>query len=67
MNRTTVLARWSIATARPDPGPQPSSQFPSNSQQCRLSRVGTQLVKCDNNLTGAGVTAPVWVPELNRA
>ncbi len=29
---------------------------------CRLERVGTQLVHCDN-LTGAGVQAPTWIPE----
>jgi hypothetical protein len=81
MTRTTVLARWSTAAAaaallagfaattaaaRPDPGPPRTTQLPSNTQECPLSRVGTQFVRCDN-LTGAGVTAPVWIPELNRA
>jgi hypothetical protein len=28
---------------------------------CPLRRVGSQFVRCDN-LTGAGVTAPSWVP-----
>ena len=29
---------------------------------CPLERIGTQLVRCDN-LTGAGVPAPYWIPE----
>lgn len=29
---------------------------------CPLERIGTQLVRCDN-LTGAGVDAPSWIPE----
>lgn len=29
---------------------------------CPLERIGTQLVRCDN-LTGAGVQAPAWIPE----
>ena len=33
------------------------------SGNCPLDRVGTQYVRCDN-LTGAGVPAPSWVPEL---
>jgi hypothetical protein len=31
-------------------------------QYCPLTRIGTQLVRCDN-LTGAGVPAPFWIPE----
>jgi hypothetical protein len=33
---------------------------------CPLERVGTQFVRCDN-LTGAGVPAPSWVPELKSS
>jgi hypothetical protein len=33
-----------------------------NSQNCPLMRIGTQFVRCDN-LTGAGVPAPFWIPE----
>jgi len=33
------------------------------SGNCPLARVGVQLVRCDN-LTGAGVAAAEWVPEL---
>lgn len=29
---------------------------------CLLERIGTQLVRCDD-LTGAGVDAPYWIPE----
>jgi hypothetical protein len=76
MNRTQLLARCSAAaaaatiiaglavapaTARPDPGEPIPNRF-SSDDNCLLSRVGTQYVKCDN-LTGAGVPAPAWVPE----
>jgi hypothetical protein len=29
---------------------------------CPLRRIGDQLLRCDN-LTGAGIPAPFWVPE----
>lgn len=29
---------------------------------CRLGRIGSQLVRCDN-LTGLGIDAPEWIPE----
>jgi hypothetical protein len=76
MNRTKLVARCAAAaaattimaglaaipaTARPDPGPPAPDRF-SSPGTCLLSRVGTQYVKCDN-LTGAGVPAPAWVPE----
>jgi len=58
------------AQAKEDPGePTGSStavmqtatwQEPRN---CPLRRVDTQFVRCDD-LTGAGVPAPRWVPEL---
>lgn len=31
-------------------------------KNCLLTRIGTQLTRCDN-LTGAGVPAPYWIPE----
>ncbi|MGM9470476.1 hypothetical protein ACS5PJ_00580 [Pseudarthrobacter sp. YS3] len=31
-------------------------------EDCLLTRLETQLVRCDN-LTGAGVSAPYWIPE----
>ena len=78
MNRTQLLARCAaataaatiiaglaatLATARPDPGDPIPIRFSSYEPNCPLSRVDTQLVRCDN-LTGAGVTAPASVPEL---
>lgn len=33
-----------------------------SAEYCPLTRIGTQLVRCDN-LTGAGVPAPYWIPE----
>jgi hypothetical protein len=47
-----------LATASPPPNP---SQSVVNG--CPLERIGTQLVRCDN-LTGAGVRAPSWIPEM---
>ena len=35
----------------------------SSDEVCPLRRVGRHLVRCDD-LTGAGVPAPTWVPEL---
>jgi hypothetical protein len=35
---------------------------PASYADCPLERIGTQLVRCDN-LTGAGVDAPFWIPE----
>jgi hypothetical protein len=53
------------AVARQDPG-TPAATTPSVSvlsyRNCPLTRIGTQFVRCDN-LTGAGVSAPSFVPE----
>jgi hypothetical protein len=80
MNRTQLVARCSAAaaaatimaalavgpaTARPDPGAPIPNRFPSDGG-CSLTRVGTQLTRCDN-LTGGGVPAPPWVPEYESA
>ena len=52
------------ATARPEgPGASPSPVFGADQRNCPLRRVGRQLVHCDN-LTGAGVVAPLSVPRL---
>jgi hypothetical protein len=52
------------ASARPDPGPEPRATASAYaSSDCTLMRIGTQLIRCDN-LTGAGVPAPLWIPEL---
>ena len=78
MNRTQLFARCAAAAAtatliaglaiapaaaRPDPGEPIPIRFSSYERNCPLSRVDTQLVRCDN-LTGAGVTALAYVPEL---
>jgi hypothetical protein len=78
MTRTTLLARCAAAvaaatlfaglaampaTARPDPGERPTIRFSSYDVNCPLSRIDTQLVRCDN-FTRGGVPAPVWVPTL---
>ena len=78
MNRIQLLARCSAAaaaatiiaglaaipaTARPEPGPPVQVRICSDDRNCPLQRIGTQLIRGDN-LTGAGVTAPVWVPKL---
>jgi hypothetical protein len=51
------------ASARQDPGPASgyTATTPTQPQTCPLTRLGTQLVRCDN-LTGAGAPAPLWVP-----
>ena len=50
----------SLAEASPVPDPATSSTSAGN---CPLRRVGTQFVRCDN-LNGAGVPAPPWIPVL---
>lgn len=37
--------------------------FPDSSLPCPLRRIDRQLVRCDS-LTGAGVAAPLFIPEL---
>ncbi len=59
-----VAGAASPAAARPDPGTSSAAQMvTSTAQRCRLARVGTQHVRCDDH-TGANVTAPSWVPEF---
>jgi hypothetical protein len=54
------LGAWlPVAIASP-PDPPQGAAFVNG---CPLQRIGTQLVRCDN-LTGAGVRAPCWIPEL---
>jgi hypothetical protein len=57
-----VLTAPATATARPDPGTTVQASPAPAETACQLRRIGDQLVVCDN-LTGAGVTAPPWVPE----
>jgi hypothetical protein len=55
-----LLGGWlPVATASP-PDPPQRTAFAAG---CPLQRIGTQLVRCDN-LTGSGVRAPSWIPEL---
>ena len=59
-----VAGAASPAAARPDPGTSSATQtIISTAERCRLTRIGTQYVRCDD-LTGAGVTPPSWLPEL---
>lgn len=51
------------ASARPDPGNTVRFDAPCQGGQCPLRRIGRQLVRGDF-LTGAGVPAPLGVPEL---
>ncbi|MFC9919062.1 hypothetical protein [Agromyces binzhouensis] len=54
------------AVARPEPAPEPTPTAVSvrvaDDLGCALRRIGTQFVRCDD-LTGAGVPAPSWIPE----
>jgi len=52
-----LLTGW-MPLAMANPSPDPSFGI-----GCPLERIGTQLVRCDY-LTGAGVRAPSWVPEV---
>ena len=55
-----LLVGWlPVATASPPDPPQDTF----SSRRCPLRRIDTQLVRCDA-LTGAGVRAPSWIPEL---
>jgi hypothetical protein len=57
-----ALAGPSPALAKPDPGGPVVGGPATMTTVCSLTRIGTQLVHCDQ-LTGAGVSAPSWVPE----
>ena len=47
----------------PDPAPTHHIAFPDSALRCPVRRIDRQLVRCDN-LTGAGVPAPLFIPEL---
>ena len=57
-----ALAGPSPALAKQDPGGAAVVDSATMTTACSLSRIGSQLVHCDS-LTGAGVSAPSWVPE----
>lgn len=50
------------ASARPEPAPTPPAVQSPHLGECPLERIGDQFVRCDD-LTGAGVPAPDWIPE----
>jgi hypothetical protein len=53
-----------VASALPDPGGRVADVTSvTGGNHCPLMRIGTQLIRCDN-LTGAGVSAPLWIPQL---
>jgi hypothetical protein len=52
------------AAAKPDPGGPEAVSTTRLHEYCPLRRVDTHLVRCDH-LTGAGVSAPLFIPELN--
>ena len=62
-----VLAGFAGATqasARQDPGEAHRDPYAHLTPgRCPMERIGSQLVRCDN-LTGAGVAAPLGVPEV---
>jgi hypothetical protein len=55
-----LLGGWLPAATASPPDRPPGTTFANS---CPLQRIGTQLVRCDN-LTGSGVRAPSWIPEL---
>jgi hypothetical protein len=63
----SVILLLTISASLAEASPAPDPVTPTTSaRNCPLTRVGTQFVRCDN-LTGAGVSAPPWVPELPSA
>lgn len=54
------------ATASQERGSAVVKVVSVQSEPCPLERVWTQYVRCDN-LTGAGVAAPSWVPQQPTA
>lgn len=63
----TILA-FTATTATPasasrigDDGPV-ATVANTNWNTCQLRRIGNQLIRCDS-LTGAGVSAPSWIPQ----
>lgn len=55
-----LLAGSTGASARPDAGPARTVSVERSTTGCSLTRVGAQLVRCDD-LTGNGVSAPAFV------
>lgn len=57
-----LLAFGAAGTAAARPEPAPPAAVVSDPGHCALTRVGDQFTRCDD-LTGAGVSAPAWIPE----
>jgi hypothetical protein len=57
---TTAVA--APASARPEAAPAAPSTQSHGFGECSLQRIDDQFVRCDD-LTGAGVRAPSWIPE----
>ena len=57
-----VAAAQVPATAAPDPGEPRHPGVTASANNCSLTRVEQQFVRSDY-LTGAGVPAPLWIPE----
>lgn len=57
-----VFGGGGAASAIPEPAPSPAPMTSGYDRPCELTRVGDQLVRCDD-LTGTGAPAPSWVPE----
>jgi hypothetical protein len=59
---TGLVAIGTAGTASARPEPAPPAAVVSDPGLCPLTRVGDQFTRCDD-LTGAGVPAPAWIPE----
>jgi hypothetical protein len=57
-----AIAAAGSATARPEAAPEPASVQSARVGDCALTRIDDQFARCDD-LTGAGVPAPGWIPE----
>jgi hypothetical protein len=59
----SVAVPAAACNLEPNSAPHRSIAFPDSPRRCPLRRIDRQLVRCDN-LTGAGVAAPLFIPEL---
>ncbi|MET3164327.1 UNVERIFIED_ORG: hypothetical protein ABIB19_002756 [Arthrobacter sp. UYEF10] len=65
--RAGILLTLVLLALGPDAGASAGMHAASSDggpsfENCLLTRIGTQLLRCDN-FTGAGVPAPYWIPE----
>jgi hypothetical protein len=59
----SVVLLLTVGVSIAEASPTLEQPSPTSPGSCPLQRIGTQFVRCDN-LTGAGVPAPQWIPEL---